>query len=123
MLMALTIVSVWPLLEPCRGSEDQTSISPLLPPLQAARASTATAASVPILRLSIHSPPGWPGRRSLTRDDRRSWHPAPSRSGRCEDTPSCPCLTRRRALPWSVDGGLGAVRDGGDADRSRAARR
>src|SRR5690349_13828888 len=71
-LMALTIVSLWALLEPWRGSEDQISISPLLPPppppppLHAAKASAATAASVAILRLSIHSPPGWPGRRSLT---------------------------------------------------------
>ena len=32
MLMALTIVSVWALLEPWRGRDDQISIVPLSPP-------------------------------------------------------------------------------------------
>src|SRR5262245_55978025 len=77
MLMAFTIVSVWALLEPWRGREDQTSISPLLPPLlpplQAANATMATAASTPTLRIFMHMLLLDRSSRGSTRRDRRSW--------------------------------------------------
>src|SRR6187551_1320646 len=109
MLIALTIVSVCALLEPCRGSEDQISISPLLPPpppppLHAAKASIAMAASVPILRLFMHSPPGWPDRpvpTGTTVDRGTLPHAGPG----LRRHPAHPFASPwRRALPWSVDG-------------------
>ena len=61
MLIALTIVSVWALLDPWRGSDDQISIVPLSPlpdpPPHAASARTAIDASTPSLRMFIQFSP------------------------------------------------------------------
>src|SRR5688572_16277487 len=90
-LMAFTIVSVWALLDPWRGSDDQISIVPLSPApgvvLHAVATIRAAAAKAPSLTRFMHSPPVPSRCPSLTRP--RSNPPATARP-QSGATPRCP---------------------------------